>query len=145
MIKKLVLVLWLLFAMSQIAEADTYQDFGIEFKTERIKNEFSKLVSKNPEFAKIVGAVQNFSVENFGKSLVITHLLRTKREQLEIYGENYKKTSFHQVWRGIDIRSRIYTNEEITKLITFMKTFNVRPLYHQIGNYGYHFHMSHLW
>ena len=138
-----ILATLLLLTMSTITLADdTSNDTGIRFKTEKIKIEFFKLQAKNPMLAIQVGRLQAFSAKNFNKDIVLTHLFRSQADQYRIYGAGYKKRSWHQFWKGVDIRSNHYTVEEKDSVQKFLNTLGLeRVLRHDIG-LGDHFHIE---
>lgn len=127
----------------------------IEFKTRRIEEEWSSGALSH-KLTQIIGVIAIYSKIKFKKNIVITGIYREQKEQDEIYGnlEEYKNNpwrSVHQFWRGVDLRSSIYTNKEITDLVNFVNNIpydTSRPnkktcTYHNVGS-GDHIHVQSL-
>lgn len=116
------------------------------FKTERQQQEWNS-PELDPRLRGIVLAVAEFVWRNYKRSAVITSIWRSDAEQKSIYGEDVKKLSPHQFWRGIDMRTRDYTQDEITGIIAFLNKnwprVDGKPLviYHDVGR-GDHLHIQ---
>lgn len=101
------------------------------FKSDRIRGEWATVVSgKYPMLAALGMAVDHLSMEIAGKPAIVTGILRTTPEQTQILavmnaqraarGEapmSVSTVSVHQVWRGIDFRSTIYTAVQRIEII----------------------------
>jgi len=124
----------------------------LKFKTDRIAKEWeSEKIPQKLRDTVILGAFYSFTY--FKKPLVLTGIYRTPQEQYDIYKDNpafieSPWKSNHQVWRAIDLRSRIYTPDEIRRL---MEVFNSIPyrdgkkktaVYHKVGDNSFHFHIQ---
>jgi hypothetical protein len=125
----------------------------IQFKTERIENEWNgeQITQKMVDLTNMVNL---YSEIEFGKSIVITCIMRTAPEQYEIYKNNPKFQkkpwqSTHQFGRAIDIRSHIYSTDEIEKIVSFANMVTYDPkrpnkktaLAHTVGA-GFHIHFQ---
>lgn len=120
----------------------------IKFKTTRIENEFKVLKDKNNELYQLVTTANNISENIFNKSLVITEIYRTQKEQDRYYKGKPKFTSPHQRWLAVDIRSKNLTKQEIKALTTIIKhkynpinTYIPTAFYHDVG-LGPHIHIQ---
>lgn len=126
----------------------------LKVKHQRIVNEWNTLKKKNPALAQVVWDLYVFVNDNFGKDVVITELYRTQAMQEEYYGRGTKKKSPHQYWGAVDIRDSIYTKNEISYMLNFLKNYDKYNSYrlikasqsktvlrHSIGR-GMHFHIQ---
>ena len=130
----------------------------IKFKSERIKSEFydSRL---DPRLKMYVYFLSGYIEDKYGANVLLTDILRTKKEQNEIYknDKSYQKKpwdSVHQDWRGVDMVGEYdngmnLTDEEheeiesmINKAIQYnaAKSYNTAK-YHNVGN-GIHLHLQ---
>lgn len=126
---------------------------AVEFKTDRCKKEYASLMSKNRPLRDLIDDVSRYSVDNFDKPVLITMISRTQEEQDYLYrnSEKYKKKKFkspHQFWHAVDLRSRTFSDKEITQLVDYInETYNDKNYYkftamcHSVGN-GMHFHIQ---
>lgn len=124
----------------------------IQFKNDRIKAEWSQLESNNLSLFNLVKALSLLVKNNFDKDVVITSIYRSAEEQAELYKDvpEGKKVlnSPHMRWEAVDLRSNIYTETEIKKMLTFLNLFlyqggqrNV-AIYHTIAGNVAHFHLQ---
>ena len=127
----------------------------IQYKTDRINMEWNgNLVTK--KLVNLMTMINLYSEMEFNKSIIITDLIRHQDEQNHIYRNNVKFQqkpwkSTHQFGRAADIRSSIYTTDEIEKMVSFanMVTYDTsRPnkntcLAHTVGS-GFHIHSQTL-
>ncbi len=125
----------------------------IEFKSDRVLQEWdSPYLSQ--KLKNIILILATYSWYIFEKKIIITSIFRTQEEQDKYYStnENYKKKpwkSVHQLWRGVDLRSYIYTDVEIQSLLKITNTIPYdlnRPnkktaIYHNVG-VGDHLHIQ---
>ena len=125
----------------------------IQFKSERQQREWND-GQLGPKLIDIMNMVNLYSELVFNKSIVITDIYRTQKEQDDIYyyNQDYQKKpwkSVHQYWRGVDIRSSIYDEEEIKELVKLANKVTYDParpdkktsLYHTVGS-GLHVHFQ---
>lgn len=131
--------------------------FSIAFKNDspRLKREFSELETKNKEFRDLLKDLNAYTNSEFGKNIIITMIYRTKAEQDYLYRNNakYKKRNFkspHQFHHGGDLRSRTFTQSEITQTVEWLnKRYNSTNYYkwtakcHDVGS-GMHFHIQYV-
>lgn len=127
----------------------------IEFDEPRDEREFKELASRNPELHQAILEANIFAFENFKKNLVVTMVFRTQAEQDYLYKNNarYKKKPFkspHQFWHAVDLRSRTFTADEISRLEDFLnRRLNPKNYYrwtaknHTVGH-GVHFHVQYV-
>lgn len=107
----------------------------------RLSKEFSILQKKNRDLYDIINDLYYFCQDKFKKDIVVTMILRTQEEQDEIYkgttrgSREYDKNpwkSFHQFYLAVDIRSNIFTPEEIKIIENYLNTkyngINQRPV-----------------
>lgn len=107
----------------------------MKFKHEDRISEFWSLDAK---LQLILCDLNYFSVNEFGKEIIITELLRKPRNNNDV----------HAYGRGADVRSWIYTPEEKTEITEYLNRKypygdGVHPtcLFHDIGK-GEHFHIQ---
>ena len=91
----------------------------MRFKTEIIKKEWKKLAEKNPFLYQLLKDIEDYSIDQFNLVPVVTCIYRSQEETKRIYGRY--KPSVHEFWRGVDIRSWIYTDEQLEQLVNFIK------------------------
>lgn len=120
----------------------------IKFKTKRIAKEFND-PKMSSDLLSLVYILNEFCQLELKKDITLTDLYRTQEEQDAIYKDipNYNKKSVHQYWRGVDIRSRDFTIEEIEKIAQFMNliTYDVKHktcIYHKVKGNVYHLHIQ---
>lgn len=109
---------------------------------------------KNTALKAILKALDIFVSQEFGKDVVITSLFRSNEEQQALYKEevrlnpNFKvPVSHHQYWLAADIRSSIYTPQEIERMVKFLNCFtfpaaDAVATYHAIAGNTNHFHIK---
>lgn len=122
----------------------------IDFKTDRVKNEYAELLKKNQRLYRIIECLAQFTTLEFGKGIVITSIFRTPEEHAELYKQttNPPATSPHMTWNAVDLRSSIYTDIEIQRMLKFLNCFlykgGAKPtaIYHVILGNTYHFHIQ---
>jgi hypothetical protein len=122
---------------------------SISFKTDREKGEWEILKIKNKLLVKITEYLSKLSKEKANKEIIITSIFRTLEEQKKIYGVNV--FSVHVLWRALDVRSFIYTEEQIKYFVEEInKKFMYDPtrtylkvcLYHSVNHNGWHLHLQ---
>jgi len=126
----------------------------ISFKTSRQEDEYKKLQSKNIYLYNLIQDVAKYIQDNFKKTLVITMVDRTNAEQAEIYKDDpkYKTKPFkspHQFAQAVDIRSKIFTADEIKKIENYINNkYNSTNFWswtakdHTVGTGAEHFHIQ---
>jgi hypothetical protein len=127
---------------------------ALKFKTTRIETEFKQLeAEKNKALAALVYSLATFVSLELNKDVVLTEVLRTQEEFDKLYAATpvakRPKTSPHLFWRAVDIRSSIYTPDEIKRILAFLNAFRYiegRPvaLYHAIAGNVAHFHIQYV-
>ena len=124
---------------------------SIEYKTRRIEHEFEELSDKNRGLHDVVVAASTFTGYEFGKPIVLTQIFRTQEEQDSLYKhipESQRKKSPHQFWQAVDLRSWIYSEAEIERLLKFLNCFTTAggqrkvAIYHEIPGNVKHFHVQ---
>lgn len=121
----------------------------LQFKTTRIEHEFAQLAEKNPRLRGIIQLAAGFAELEFKKDVVLTSIYRSPEENADLY----KATpggppawTPHTQWQGVDLRSSIYTDAEIQRLLAFFNLFTVFggkrrcASYHAIAGNVAHFH-----
>jgi len=119
------------------------------FKTTRQEQEWEEAVAGEKRIIPVVLYAAELSLRLFGKQVVVTGILRTDQEHralLKRLGIDYYPT-VHSFWRGVDLRSWIYTPDERDMLVAAInRRFDYGrgkrcALYHDIGAGG-HFHLQ---
>lgn len=119
------------------------------FKSIRLEKEWSEMIAGGMMIVPVVQYVAEASVRLMGKQAVVTSILRTWDEHAVLcreLGVAYYDT-VHTLWRGVDLRSRIYTLDEIEILVAMTnKAFAYGrgkkvAVYHDVGA-GPHFHLQ---
>lgn len=124
----------------------------MQTKTNRIAEEFQTLDVKNKRLKQLIMLTDQFSKLEFGKEIVVTEIYRTVEEQKELYKhtppDRRPKVSPHQLWHSVDLRSWIYTDREIERLLEFLNCFRYLEgqrkvaVYHKIRMGAAHFHVQ---
>lgn len=123
----------------------------LRFKVDRIRDEFADLIQKNNKLFLLLVELERFVREGLGKDVVLTSILRTKEENDALYTQTpvdkRPKSQPHCTWEAVDIRSAVYTDDEIKRILGFIngsyKNKNGKPaaLYHMINGNVPHFHI----
>lgn len=119
---------------------------SIQFKTDRIRDEYSQLISKNSKLFTMLEDIERFISETLNKDVVITSIYRSPEENAALYNGNPPKSIPHTTWEAFDLRSSVYTDDEINKILAYVtsnyKNTNGKTpaLYHVIPGNVYHFH-----
>lgn len=123
---------------------------------DRLTKELPILMKENKSLYDLLFDLAEYLKETFKKDLVITMIFRTDEEQAEIYKDDakYKAKPFkspHQFWQATDIRSLIYTPEEIKSIEKYLNDkYNGTNFYawtaknHKVGAGQEHFHVQFL-
>lgn len=124
----------------------------LQFKTQRIRDEYAQLPTKNPKLFELLIALEYYTRDTFKKDVVITSILRTKEENDALYVntpvDKRPKSQPHCDWKAADIRSTIYTEQEIRFMLDYLNkrypNTNGKPaaLYHTIAGGAPHFHLA---
>lgn len=125
----------------------------MQFKTDRIAKEYEVLQQKNLKLWRLMSLADQFSkLELGGKEITLTHIYRTLEEQIELYKDTPEaqrpKTSPHQLYQAVDIRSSTYNQREIERLVNFFNQFTYQggqrkvSMYHMIAGQALHFHVQ---
>lgn len=122
----------------------------LRFKTDRIRDEFAQLIRSNNKLFLMLVELERFCREGLNKDVVLTSILRTKEENDALYEQTpinqRPKSQPHCTWEAADIRSSIYTDDEIKRILGFIngsyKNSNGKPaaIYHMINGNVPHFH-----
>jgi len=126
---------------------------SINHKTDRINDEFLHLDEHNVPLEELVWDVASYCKKQFNKDITITMIWRHQTEQDDIYKDNeqYQIQEFkspHQFWQAVDLRSSIFTEEEIDDIVKYLNDkYNESNYYkwtaknHNVGR-GDHFHIQ---
>ena len=107
-------------------------------ESQRLKDEYDELFRRNNELYRMLLDVADWVWYMFKKDLVVTMIRRTQEEQDRIYkGKRNSKgvlyetkpwKSPHQFWHAADLRSRVFTKDEIKQIEDYInnryKTLN---------------------
>lgn len=131
----------------------------MKYKSPILEQEYKAL---HPQLRTVMEQLETFSAENGLPEPVATHIRRTRKGQEDIYWRSVlaanpsmteaqartaasKRFSWHLVNCAIDLRDYIYTKQQVTKLLAWLRqrcpapTFEV--LYHDVGR-GQHLHVG---
>jgi hypothetical protein len=122
----------------------------IEFKTSRERSEFGELVSKNPKLFYIITQLADYTMNTYGKSIVLTSIYRSPEENAILYKDTpvdkRPKAQPHTIWGAVDVRSHNFTEEEITATTAWGNAKFKNPsgkaicIYHCIAGGSPHWH-----
>ena len=123
----------------------------------RLETEHQGLKTENKPLYDLIEDLASFCLKQYNKNIVITMIGRTNQEQDEIYagkernGRKYDENPWkspHQFSHAVDIRSRIFTKEEIKEIEDYLNAkYNPNNYYsftaknHNVG-LGDHFHIQ---
>lgn len=95
----------------------------MKFKQESLRQQFYDLEGTDPQLRAVVGELDFFFQQKFGRELVVTSVCRTEEEQRQLYPEFFERVgrarpSPHLDFpcRAVDLRSRDLKPEEIDAL-----------------------------
>ena len=125
----------------------------------RLKTELIKLRKYNRPLLKLIIDLYHWVEDKYGKDVILTMIFRTQEEQDNLYKgitnsknikyDEYPWKSPHQFWHAIDIRSRVYNEDEIEEIVRYLNNkYNATIYYgktavvHEVGDYGMHFHIQ---
>lgn len=123
----------------------------IKFKTLREETEYGELFTENSRLCELLHNIESFVHLEFKKEIVITSIHRTEAEHQALYVSTPEaqrpKSSVHCQWEGLDLRSSIYTESEINRIVNFVNQFTFRNgkkacLYHEIPGNARHLHIQ---
>jgi len=125
----------------------------IQFKDDsiRITSDYADLSNHNGPLRELIVDVSEYVFSEYKKNITITMIYRTQAEQEGIYGVGYAKKSPHQFWQAIDLRSKVFTTEEIDDIVEYINNgYNKSNYYkwsaknHEVNGHGTHFHIQYL-
>lgn len=121
---------------------------SLEFKTTRIRDEFSQLLTKNQRLFYLLTELTIYVGEKHKKPVVLTSIIRTPEEQAELYKKSPIKVqnSPHMRWEAVDLRSTIYTQSEASDILDYINSRIKNPdgrksFIHAIPGGAVHFHV----
>ena len=117
---------------------------AIQFKDESLRQEYTSLALRNWRLFNLLSALEVFVRLELKKDLIITEIYRDAATNSAQGGI---ANSPHMTWEGVDIRSWIYTEAEIQRILAFLNTFTFRNgkqvgVYHAVKNGAPHFHIQ---
>lgn len=122
----------------------------------RLTAELGQLQTKNVELYKLATDLSRWICQKFNKNTLLTMIWRAQAEQDYLYrnSKKYKKKKFkspHQFWQALDLRSRVYSKDEIDEIVEYLnKKYNSANYYdwtakaHVVGNGAFHLHIQFL-
>lgn len=122
----------------------------------RLKKELIELQDKNKELHELVIDLYKWIAKEINKDTIITMIFRTDAEQDELYkhSDKYKNKPFkspHQFWHAVDLRTSIYNDEEIEKIVKYLNDkYDSTNYYgwtakaHAIKGNAMHFHINYV-
>jgi len=122
----------------------------MKFKTEKQHNEFfNPLLDKRLRV--ITYAIDGFSRQHYSIEAWVTEVFRSPEDNTVLYtsrGFTEVPLSTHSFWRAIDLRTFIYTEEQLDKLAAFINEsfeytgMKQSALVHKVGDGVKHFHIQ---
>lgn len=121
-----------------------------------LKAELVSLKGHNKKLYDLIIDLYKWIDKEIDKDTIITMIFRTNAQQDALYAhsEKYKKKPFkspHQFWHAIDLRTWIYTQEEIDRIVKYLNDkYNNSNYYkwtakaHEVGSNGMHFHIQYV-
>ena len=116
----------------------------IKFKDASVEAEYYALPFQNKRMRELLQALDIFVTLELGKELMITEIYRNWHDNTAQGGI---PTSPHMTWEGVDLRSWIYTDAEIQRIVGFLNQFRFRNgkqvcVYHAVKNGAPHLHIQ---
>ena len=101
-----------------------YSDIEYKNNSNRLKEEFVELGQRNSDLFNLICYLNTFCQFHYNKHIIITMVYRTQEEQDNIYQTDPKYLakkfkSPHQFYHAVDLRSSIFTKEEIDKITKY--------------------------
>lgn len=119
--------------------------------SDRIKAELVHIKRVNKDLFDLLVDLSRWVAEEFERDTIITMLYRTQEEQERIYGKGTKRKSPHQFYHAADIRSRIFSDEEIKRIEDYLNNkYDSTNYYrwtaknHKVAGGTYHFHIQYI-
>jgi len=117
----------------------------------RIKYDLVHMKRLNRDMYELLIDLSQWVAENLEKDTIMTMLFRTQEEQEQIYGAGTTKKSPHQFYHAADIRSRIFSDDEIKSIEDYLNNkYNSTNYYkwtaknHKVAGGAYHFHIQYI-
>lgn len=116
----------------------------IQFKDVSVQGEYYLLPIHNRRLAELLNALHSFVSLELKKDIMITEIYRDPAQNAAQGGI---PNSPHMTWEAVDIRSWIYTDTEIQRILGFLNAFTFRngkqvAVYHAVKNGAPHFHIQ---
>lgn len=123
---------------------------------QELKEQLGSLKRENKKLYDLVIDLYKWIDKEIGKDTIITMIYRTAAQQDALYShsEKYKDKPWkspHQFWHAVDLRTWIYTQEEIDRIVKYLNDkYNDSNYYkwtaraHEVGNNGMHFHINYI-
>lgn len=116
----------------------------ITFKDKSVEAEFNQLPVHNKRMRDLLTALEVFVRLELKKEVMLTEVYRDPTTNAAQGGI---PNSPHMVWNAVDLRSWIYTEEEIQKILNFLNCFTYRSpkktaVYHAVPGGAFHFHIQ---
>lgn len=120
----------------------------------KLKKELVELENKNKLLFDLINNLSYWINSNFKKNTIITMIYRTKEQQDSLYShsDKYKNKPWkspHQFWHALDLRSFIYTKDELKEIVNYLNNkynstnyYKFTAMVHEVGNNGIHFHIQ---
>jgi uncharacterized protein YcbK (DUF882 family) len=123
---------------------------SLKFKTNVERDQYAELGTKNPKLVDLLIDLTDFVSSTFKKDVVLTSVYRSPEQQADLYKNSERKVvnSAHSTYEAVDLRSFIYTQNEIEAICSYLnakyKNANKKPvaLYHSIAGGAPHFHVA---
>ena len=124
--------------------------------SKRLFSELAELEQKNRDLYLLLQDISKYVTETYKKDFIITMIGRTNEEQAVIYKNDPKFQlkpfkSPHQFSHAVDIRSSIFTPEEIKGIEDYLNNkYNNSNFYkwtaknHIVTGGAYHFHIQYV-
>ncbi len=118
----------------------------IQFKSPRIADEFLDLGRQNSRLKQLLTTLELFVELEINKDVYLTCILRTAKENAAVGGID---ASPHLRWEAVDLRSSIYSQDEIDRMLAFLNQFTYRNgkrvgVFHLIAGGAPHLHIQYL-
>lgn len=121
----------------------------INFKTPRIRDEFAQLPTKNPAMFDLLDRLNSWVANTYKKDITITCIYRTPEENDALYNGLLErpKGSPHVYWKAVDLRSRGFTQVELSAICAWLNAHfknALKPVafVHALPNNAAHFHIQ---
>lgn len=125
---------------------------SIEFKSPRIRDEFTKLFDQNRKLWCLIDDLGTWVKKTYNKDVTLTHIWRSQAEHNALYAATdllkRPASSPHMRWQAVDIRSYDFDDDELKAIVKWINDNYKNPngrvvaFAHAIAGGAFHVHIQ---